>query len=82
MPNPKGNTEMVRVNTRISSALNNWLDEISFRDGIPKSTLVMLALEQFKQQNQAIGAMSDVIKRLESIEKAVKQNSESWPMEM
>lgn len=50
-------TEMVRVNTRISSSLNDYLDKISREDGIPKSTLVMLAIEQYRQQREAVQTM-------------------------
>lgn len=48
---------MVRVNTRISSSLNDYLDKISREDGIPKSTLVMLAIEQYRQQREAVQTM-------------------------
>lgn len=40
-------SEMVRVNTRISKKLNDWLDEYSKESGVPKSTLVHLALENY-----------------------------------
>ncbi|MED2151462.1 hypothetical protein P4V48_29880 [Bacillus thuringiensis] len=43
-------SEMVRVNTRISKKLNDWLDEYSKESGVPKSTLVHLALENYVNQ--------------------------------
>lgn len=64
--------EMVRVNTRISAVLNNWLDEHSNATGIPKSTIVMLAIEQYKQQKEAmdkVDVMSKMLEKLEQMEK-------------
>lgn len=43
-------SEMVRVNTRISKKLNDWLDEYSKESGVPKSTLIHLALENYVNQ--------------------------------
>lgn len=45
--------EMVRVNTRISKEINEWLDERSANTGVPKSTLIYLALEQYMQHQKA-----------------------------
>jgi len=66
---------MVRVNTRISSTLNDWLDKESKLTGVPKSTLVMLALENYYQQREVIKSMSDmgaIMKKLEHIEKQIQ----------
>ncbi|WP_309317988.1 hypothetical protein [Bacillus cereus] len=38
---------MVRVNTRISKKLNDWLDEYSQESGLPQCTLIHLALENY-----------------------------------
>ena len=67
--------KMVRVNTRISSTLNNWLDEESKQTGVPKSTLVMLALENFFKEREVIRRMSDlgtVMEKLDQIENQIK----------
>lgn len=67
--------EMVRVNTRISSTLNKWLDKESNETGMPKSTLVMLALENYYSQREVIKRMSDmgsIMEKLEEIEKQIK----------
>lgn len=45
---------MVRVNTRISKQLNEWLDEESEKSGVPKSTIIFLALEMYMQQKTAM----------------------------
>lgn len=60
--------EMVRVNTRISAELNRWLDEESERTGVPKSTLIHLALTTYMQQQRAIGSLEEIIKRLDRLE--------------
>ncbi|AFV22202.1 hypothetical protein P9W99_15645 [Bacillus cereus] len=50
-------SEMVRVNTRISKKLNDWLDEYSKESGVPKSTLVHLALENYVNQKVMLEQM-------------------------
>ena len=53
-------TEKVRVNTRISKNLNDWLDKRSKETGYSKSTLVMLALENYYQQTEVVEKMGDM----------------------
>lgn len=63
--------EMVRVNTRISKVLNDWLDARSEESGVPKSTMVMLALEQYWQEKEVLKTMSDmgtIMRKLEELE--------------
>jgi len=62
-------TKMTRVNTRISAELNRWLDEESCRTGVPKSTIIHLALASYVQQRRAVGSLEEIIKRLDRIEK-------------
>ncbi|MDR4288259.1 hypothetical protein FO526_35775, partial [Bacillus thuringiensis] len=45
------------VNTRISKKLNDWLDEYSKESGVPKSTLVHLALENYVNQKVMLEQM-------------------------
>lgn len=59
---------MVRINTRISKTLNDWLDKRSKATGVPKSTLVFLAIEQYMQQQKAL----DMVEGLSSVVEAVK----------
>jgi predicted DNA-binding protein len=68
--------DMVRVNTRISKTLNEWLDEQSRETGVPKSTLVMLALENYYTQREVMRNMSDmsaILSKLEEIEKRIER---------
>lgn len=67
--------EMVRVNTRISVVLNEWLDKRSDDTGVPKSTLIFLALEQYMQQTEAMGKMGELntlLQKLNELEKKEK----------
>jgi len=63
--------DMVRVNTRISATLNKWLDEQTEKTGIPKSTIIHLALEQFVSQKETIDTMGLLLKKLEDLEKKI-----------
>lgn len=66
---------MVRVNTRISKTLNDWLDEQSKKTGIPKSTLIHLALEQYVQQKETVDTMALMMNKLDSLEQALKSGA-------
>ena len=69
--------EMVRVNTRISEKTNEWLDRQSNESGIPKSTLILLAIENYIQQKDAMTMMNDfssVIERLEKLQETMERN--------
>lgn len=59
--------DMVRVNARIGKTLNEWLDSESSRTGVPKSTLIHLALEQYISQKQALASMQDMTSLLEGM---------------
>lgn len=59
--------EMVRINTRISAVLNNWLDKRSKETGVPKSTLVFLALEQYMTQTESIARVSEISEMIEML---------------
>ena len=67
--------EMVRVNTRISSTLNDWLDNESKTTGVPKSTLVMLALEGYREKRIAMEGMLDMATIVDKLEKIEKQTA-------
>lgn len=68
--------EMVRVNARISERANNWLDSESNKTGISKSTLILLAVENYIQEKEVIqvmGDMNEIYQKLEKLEEPVKQ---------
>lgn len=67
--------EMVRVNTRISKNLNDWLDEQTEETGLPKSTQIMLAIEMYQQQKQAKGQLTELsvlIEKMQGLTEEIK----------
>lgn len=70
---------MIRVNTRVSPEMMSWIDKRSEETGIPKSTIVMLALENYKQQFEAMdmtAILGELVKRLESIEQVMHRGTD------
>lgn len=72
--------EMVRVNTRISAEINTYLDETSEKTGVPKSTLIYMALEQWMQTQRSIkalelnqGTLRQLFEKVEQIEQKLSQ---------
>ena len=63
--------EMVRVNARVSVDVNKWLDEYSKSSGVSKSTIVYMALEQFKTTKVATDSFGDMAKIAQDIDKAL-----------
>lgn len=49
--------EAVRVNSRISAEINDWLDKRSKETGIPKSSIIHIALEQYMMQLRSVSAL-------------------------
>lgn len=71
--------EMVRVNTRISGVANEWLDNQSFKTGIPKSTLVLLAIENYMREKEAFEMMADMgqlVAAIQNLEETVQRNGQ------
>lgn len=67
-------SDLFRINTRISKKSNEWLDRESAETGISKSTLILLAVENFIQQKETMNAMSEMsnlVERLERIENKI-----------
>jgi len=69
--------DVVRVNTRISRTLNEWLNSRSHKTGLSKSTLIMLALENYYQQTEAVAQMG----KWEAIYEAIDE-LKRWKEEM
>lgn len=68
--------EMVRINTRISKTLNDWLDAKSEETGVPKSTLIFMSLDSTMQQEKAMelvknaGAIQVLMEEVEKLKKS------------
>ena len=57
--------------------LNDWLDKESSRTGLSKSAIVMMAVENYRREKEAIGAMADMgqlVAKIEQLEKAAERN--------
>lgn len=68
--------EMVRVNSRLSYDANLWLDNESKRSGVPKSTLILLAVENYIREKEALKSMADIgqlVSKIEQLEKSIER---------
>jgi len=65
MVNTKTKAKMSRINIRLSSLLNDWLDEQADLTGVPKSTICHLAIMNYFQQQQVVGVMGDLAKKMD-----------------
>lgn len=63
--------EMVRVNARVSVDVNKWLDEYSKQSGVSKSTIVYMALDQYRTTKVATDNFGDMAKLFTEIERAM-----------
>ena len=45
---------VVRVGTRLSSDLNNWFDNQSEKTGISKSSLIAIACESYRKEQELV----------------------------
>lgn len=63
--------EMVRVNARVSVDVNKWLDEYSKESGVSKSTIVYMALDQYKTTKVATDNFGNMANLFTEIERAM-----------
>lgn len=63
--------EMVRVNARVSVDVNKWLDEYSKESGVSKSTIVYMALDQYRTTKVATDSFGDMAKLFTQIDTAM-----------
>lgn len=61
--------EMIRINTRISKSVNDFLDSKSEESGVPKSTLIYLALEQYMTQQKTLEVLPQMQGWIEQLER-------------
>ena len=69
-------SEMVRVNTRLSADLNDWLDKESEKSGLSKSSIIMMAAENYRKEKEVMKGMADMgelVAKIERLEKAVQR---------
>lgn len=69
--------EMIRINNRIPSELNDWLENESSRIGISKNAVVMLAIENYKREKDVIKGMADMgalMEKMEQLEQTIQRS--------
>jgi len=54
----------VRVGTRVSHSMNEWLDRRSQETAISKSTLINIALENYRKEVEVMDIMPDLKRKL------------------
>lgn len=60
--------QLFRLNVRVSKENNDYLEMKSNQTGISKSALVQIAVEQYRQQNEAVQAMNNMQKYVDQME--------------
>ena len=63
--------EMVRVNARVSVDVNKWLDEYSKSSGVSKSTIVYMALDQYRTTKVATDNFGEMAKLFTLVDQAM-----------
>ena len=63
--------EMVRVNARVSVDVNKWLDEYSQASGVSKSTIVYMALDQYRTTKVATDNFGEMAKLFTQVDQAM-----------
>ncbi len=64
--------EPVRVNTRISSDTNAWLDKRSEETAISKSALINLAIENYRKETEVVKGLPQLLEKLKDMGIEVK----------
>jgi len=57
----------VRLNTRVSHDLNEWLDRKSYEMAISKSALVAIAVENYRKETETVALMPTLLRKLEEL---------------
>lgn len=63
--------ELVRINTRISKGLNEWLDKHSKETGLPKSQIIMLSCEYYRREKEVMSDMTAILTKLQELEQKI-----------
>lgn len=57
----------VRLNTRVSHNLNEWLDKKSEEMAISKSALVAIACENYRKETETVAVMPLLLEKLKEM---------------
>ncbi|MDZ4412005.1 hypothetical protein ORL59_00010 [Bacillus cereus] len=70
-------SKLFRVNARISTRVNEWMDKESDRTGLSKSVLIAMACEQYMELKEKHEVMKDtaaIFRKLEELERKISVN--------
>ena len=65
--------QIVRLSVRVSKENNDYLEKKSTETGISKSALVQIAVEQYRQQSEAVRAMNSMEKYVDQLEQIKRE---------
>ena len=65
--------QLFRLNVRVSKENNDYLEKKSTETGISKSALVQIAVEQYRQQSEAVRAMNNMEKYVDQLEEIQRE---------
>lgn len=63
----------MRVGTTISMEMNEWLDEQSVKTGLTKSALILISIENYKNQKEAQGQLNELAVLVEEMKKLAEK---------
>lgn len=63
----------MRVGTTISMEMNEWLDEQSAKTGLTKSALILVSIENYKNQKEAQGQLTELAALVEEMKKLAEK---------
>lgn len=63
----KPKRKLVRVNTNITEELNDWLNSETERTGVPKSSLILMALSQYKDQKEVMAQIPELLSAMNNL---------------
>lgn len=63
----------MRVGTTISMEMNEWLGEQSVKTGLTKSALILISIENYKNQKEAQGQLNELAVLVEEMKKLAKK---------
>lgn len=66
----------VRLNTRVSYELNEWLEKKSEEMAISKSALVAVAVENYRKENITVEVLPDLLKKLKELGIQIQKKKE------
>ena len=65
--------QLFRLNVRVSKENNDYLEKKSTETGISKSALVQIAVEQYRQQGEAVRAMNNMERYVDQLEQVQRE---------